>query len=73
MTQRGTMPRTSSLGDIQRVDTSARARDDHQITVSVSMDGGETNAPSDYERILSVAACATLVACGVGVGIWASL
>lgn len=66
------MPRTSSLGDIQRVDT-PRTRDDHTITVSVSANEGDLNVQSRYERLVSIVACVTLIACGVGVGIWASL
>jgi hypothetical protein len=65
------MPRTSSLGDMQCADAAPRARDDHTITVSVN--GGETNVQSPYERLVTAAACATLIACGIGVGIWASL
>lgn len=72
MTQQRTMPRTSSLGDIQRVDT-PRMRDDHTITVSVSTNEGELNVQSRYERFVTVAACMTLIGCGIGVGIWATL
>lgn len=68
--QREFMPRTSSLGDIQRVDVS-RTRDD-QITVSVPTDALD-DVQSRYERIVSVVACVTLIACGIGVGIWASI
>jgi len=66
------MPRTSSLGDIQRVDAS-RVRDDHTITVSVSTNESEMEIQSRYERLFSMAACVTLLACGIGVGVWASL
>ena len=65
------MPRTSSLGDIQRVDVS-RTRDDH-ITISVSTNEGAMDVHSRYERLVSVVACVTLIACGIGVGIWASI
>ena len=66
------MPRTSSLGDIKRADAS-RARDDHSITVSVSTNEGDTDVQSQHERLVSVVACVTLIACGIGVGMWASL
>lgn len=66
------MPQTSSLGDIQRADAS-RTRNGHTITVSVSTNEGERNATSGYERLVTVVASVMLVACGIGVGIWASL
>lgn len=66
------MPRTSSLGDIKRTDAS-RTRNDHTITVSVSTNEGELNLQSGYARLVTVVACVTLIACGIGVGIWASL
>lgn len=69
-TPNGAMPRTSSLGDIQRTDAS-RPRDDHQITVSSTNEGGGVDTQSRYERVVSVVACITLIACGIGVGIWA--
>lgn len=65
------MPRTSSLGDIQRVDVS-RTRD-AQIAVSVSTDEGAMDVQSRCERLVTVVACVTLIACGIGVGIWASI
>jgi hypothetical protein len=66
------MPRTSSLGDIQRVDAS-RTRDNHTITVSVTANEGDVNVQSHYERLVTILACVTLIACGIGVGVWASL
>lgn len=48
-------------------------RDDHTITVSVSTNEGKLNVQSRYERFVTVAACMTLIACGIGVGIWATL
>ena len=66
------MPRTSSLGDIQGGDP-PRARDDHTINVSVSTNESGVNVQSRYERFCTVVACVTLIACGIGVGSWASL
>ena len=50
-----------------------RARNDHAVTVSVSTNVSETNVQSPYERLVTAVACVTLIACGIGVGIWASL
>jgi hypothetical protein len=65
------MPRTSSLGDIQRNEVS-RTRDD-QITVSVTTQEGAMDVQSRHERLVTAIAFVTLIACGIGVGIWASM
>ena len=65
------MPRTSSLGDIHRMND-PRPHGEHQVTVSVGEDE-RTEIWPRYERIVSRLACITLVACGIGVGMWASM
>lgn len=67
------MPRTSNLGDIQgpplRTTTSSG-------TVNIAIEtpeGRNGSIQMRYEQVLSIVACASLIACGIGVGIWASV
>ena len=64
------MPTTTSLGD--RVRSSAPPAATSR-TLSVSVPDEEVVYPSQYERLVSAAACLLLVACGIGIGVWASL
>ena len=67
------MPNTSSLGDL--TSSTIPTRHASRSTV-VAISGGDVSplsGPSRYERLVSVCACLLLVACGMGIGIWASM
>lgn len=69
------MPRTSNLGDLQGSSLPARMATPSG-TVNIAIDTSETRTGATrtrYEQVLSIAACVSLIACGVGVGIWASV
>ena len=61
------MPRTSSLGDrTERSNTHSRT---DVVAVAIA---DETPSTRIYGDMLSVLSCVGLIACALGVGIWAS-
>ena len=68
------MPRTSNLGDLQGSSSLPARTATSSGTVNIAIDPPETRDGSTrYEQALSIAACVSLIACGIGVGIWASM